>query len=79
MKKAFSKKSLAFLLALAVVLSSMMTGMAVIANAEETAPVIWGGQEDVATGFAGGDGSKANPYQISNGAELAYFSSKLKE
>ncbi|MBO5358086.1 MAG: hypothetical protein J6A78_02045, partial [Clostridia bacterium] len=72
MKKSFSKKSLAFLLAIAVVLTSLATSFAVV-SALETNPVIWGGKEDVAEGFAGGSGTKANPYQISNGAELAYL------
>ena len=72
MKKSFSKKSLAFLLAIAVVLTSLATSFAVV-SALETNPVIWGGKEDVAEGFAGGSGTKADPYQISNGAELAYL------
>jgi uncharacterized repeat protein (TIGR02543 family) len=33
--------------------------------------VLWDGS--IATGFAGGDGSEFNPYQISNGAELAFL------
>jgi len=32
---------------------------------------IWGG--NVATGFAGGNGSAGSPYKISNGAQLAYL------
>ena len=72
MKKSFSKKSLALLLAVAVVLTSFVVSFAVV-SALETNPVIWGGKEDVAEGFAGGSGTKADPYQISNGAELAYL------
>ena len=34
---------------------------------------IWGGASDVATEFAGGTGTLAEPYLISNGAELAYL------
>lgn len=32
---------------------------------------VWDGS--VASSYAGGDGSQANPYQISTAAELAYF------
>ena len=69
----FSKKVSVLVLTLAIILSSMMVGITVVANAEDTKPIIWGGQEDVATGFAGGSGTKADPYEISNGAELAYL------
>ncbi|MBQ9119082.1 MAG: hypothetical protein IJY09_03365 [Lachnospiraceae bacterium] len=40
-------------------------------RAEEEQIRIWSGER--AAGFAGGDGSEENPYQISNGEELAYF------
>ena len=40
-------------------------------SAEENSPEVWDGS--VATSFAGGDGSESNPYQISNGAELAHL------
>lgn len=43
---------------------------------------VWGKstwQGDVASGFAGGDGTEGNPYQISNAAELAYFAKKVNE
>ena len=33
----------------------------------------WGGPEDVATEYAGGDGSKDDPYQIATAAQLAYM------
>lgn len=33
----------------------------------------WGGPEDVATAYAGGDGSKGNPYQIETAAQLAFL------
>ena len=35
----------------------------------------WDGS--IATAFAGGDGSANNPYQISNGAELAYLAQEV--
>ncbi|MBQ3124743.1 MAG: hypothetical protein IJC09_04910 [Clostridia bacterium] len=34
---------------------------------------------NVADGYAGGDGTKENPYQISNAAELRYFSNQVRE
>lgn len=37
---------------------------------------IWDGM--VATSYKSGDGTEANPYIISNGSELAYFSEQLK-
>ena len=61
----FSKKVSVLVLTLAIILSSMMVGITVVANAEDTKPIIWGGQEDVATGFAGGKKGKST-----TGAEL---------
>lgn len=40
-------------------------------------PSVWGG--DVSVGYREGDGSKENPYLISNGADLAYFQKMLNE
>lgn len=37
----------------------------------------WGGA--VSKGFAGGDGSEKNPYQISNASELAYLADKVNQ
>ena len=39
---------------------------------------IWDGVE-VATSFSGGNGTKENPYQISNGSELAYLKKVVEE
>ncbi|MBQ9119081.1 MAG: hypothetical protein IJY09_03360 [Lachnospiraceae bacterium] len=68
MKRGFTKYSiitgLLFLFFLAV---SVPQGV----RAEEEQIRIWSGER--AAGFAGGDGSEENPYQISNGEELAYF------
>ena len=36
---------------------------------------VWDGS--VATSFAAGEGTVASPYQISNGAELAFFAQKV--
>ena len=33
----------------------------------------WGGPEDIATAYAGGDGSEGNPYQIATAAQLAFL------
>ena len=37
----------------------------------------WGGPEDVATEYAGGDGSEGNPYQIATAAQLAYMAHEV--
>ena len=39
--------------------------------------LVWDGS--IATGFAGGDGSEENPYQISDGTQLAYLSEQVKK
>ncbi len=74
MKKSFSKKSLALLLTVAVVLTSLVTAFAVTASATVNPTNVWGGQSDVADSYAlgSGTGDTANdPILISNGAELA--------
>ena len=38
---------------------------------------VWDGS--IATGFAGGSGIETDPYQISNGAELAYLAKLVNE
>ncbi|MBE6727832.1 MAG: glycosyl hydrolase family protein [Ruminococcaceae bacterium] len=63
-----AKKLLAFLLTFALLLSSVTTAAVFTASAEVDA---WDGS--IATAFAGGSGTKDDPYQISNGAELAYM------
>ena len=69
MKKSFSKKSLAFLLAIAVVLTSLATSFAVTASANETELDIWDGT--IADAYAGGTGTQADPYLISTPEQLA--------
>lgn len=32
-----------------------------------------------ATAFAGGDGTESNPYQIADGAQLAYLASEVNK
>ena len=39
--------------------------------ADQSEDIIWNGT--IATGFAGGDGSANNPYQIANGSQLRYL------
>ena len=63
-------KKIALIIA-AIMLISLASVFCVSA-AGETA---WDGT--VATGYAGGNGSEGNPYQISNAAEWAYFASQI--
>lgn len=47
-------------------------------EADTTLYAVWGSTgwaQEIADGFAGGDGTEENPYQISNAAELAYLAS----
>ena len=60
-------------LILSAILVSMLAGAAVSAQTE--APSTWDGS--IASAFAGGDGTEANPYLISNGAELALLQAKI--
>ena len=38
---------------------------------------VWGGESDIAEKFAGGTGTESDPYQISNGAQLAYLAQQV--
>ena len=49
--------------------------VAVLAMANAFAASVWDGS--VATAFTAGKGTVAEPYQISNGAELALFAQKV--
>ncbi len=64
--KAMSRSTLSVVLVLCLLMLMIPTVLLVAADA-------WDGST-VATAFAGGDGSEGNPFQISTGAELAYFS-----
>lgn len=68
LKTGFSKtkKLLALALTFALLLSSVTAAMLVPASAETA---IWDGT--TATAFAGGTGTSDDPYQVTNGAELA--------
>ncbi len=71
------KKVLSAILALCLMLGSVAV-IPVFADSDAPAPSnVWDGS--VATGFAGGDGSPEDPYQIANGAQLAYLSSLVAE
>ena len=71
--RVFSKKAIALVVALAVVISSFATGLVFIATANQGGTAIDAWDGSVATSFAGGDGSLANPYQIANAEQLAYL------
>ena len=82
------KKTTAFLSAVAMVMAMLLyfpSGMfsnidwGLKASAEggtETTSTAWDGTT-VATSFAGGDGSESTPWEISNGAELAYLAQQV--
>ncbi len=67
-----AKKLLAFLLTFALLLSTVASAVVVTSAEDVTTEIsVWDGT--VAEAFAGGSGTKDDPYQISNGAELAYM------
>lgn len=79
--KNISKKALAVVMSLAVLASALMLNtFSAFADGEggrttPTSPTPWSGK--VADGFAGGDGSVNNPYQIATAEEFAYFGTLL--
>ena len=66
-----TKKILGILAVLAV-LAVVCVGAAGAADVD-----VWDGT--IASGFAGGDGTEGNPYQISTGAQLAYLAKSVNE
>ena len=64
------KKLLSILLALSLLLTLLPT----VALAADGA---WDGS--IATAFAGGTGTESDPYQIADGAQLAYLASEVKQ
>ena len=76
-----SKKALAFLLAFSVLISTVTVNLAVFADVspktsgdtftEGVKGAVWNGE--VATGYAGGKGTKADPYLIETPNQLAYM------
>ena len=64
------KKVLSILLALALCLSLLPTAALAVDSA-------WDGS--IATAFAGGTGTESDPYQIADGAQLAYLASEVNK
>lgn len=54
-----------------ILTAAMLLSMIFVIPVSAVNPEVWDGS--VASGFAGGDGTQANPYLISNAAEFAYF------
>lgn len=68
-KTAILKITCAFLVLIACfIIINLFTATSTLSNIE----VAWDGVE-IATSFSGGNGTKENPYQISNGSQLAYL------
>lgn len=68
-KTAILKITCAFLVLIAsFMIINLFTATTTLSNIESA----WDGVE-IATSFSGGNGTKDNPYQISNGSELAYL------
>ncbi len=76
--KAASRSMLSIVLVLCLLAVMLPTGIGVLsAVAENDTPVPWDGT--IGEAFAGGDGSAADPYQISNGNELAYLAKRVND
>ncbi|MBR0599928.1 GLUG motif-containing protein, partial [Sinanaerobacter chloroacetimidivorans] len=69
--KKFIKKIISVLLALTVILGSLPMGMTEVHAFAGT----WA--DFAGSGFAGGDGSQANPYQIATAEQLAYLAKQV--
>jgi len=84
-KKKVTKRITAWLMCLAMVLTTINLPQSIVntcaAGDSETDLLInaeaWDGS--VATTFAGGNGSVENPYQIANGAQLAYLAQVVND
>jgi hypothetical protein len=80
MNKTMNKKTLKYLIIIVLICNVWfflsLASVPVFENitAQALSP-LWDGS--VATGFAGGTGTEADPYLISNGAELAYFAQQV--
>jgi hypothetical protein len=76
MNKKVKYVTMVILLCCAWLLSPGTPGLLLSENTTaRAASALWDGS--VATGFAGGTGTEADPYLISNGAQLAYFSRQV--
>lgn len=72
-KQSWNKRLIALLLSLFMILSMLpLSGMKILANSGVD---VWDGT--IASGFAGGDGSEEQPYEIATGAQLAYLSERV--
>ena len=69
------KKIISLFIVLSVLVSALL--MMSVSTSADPAPAVWDGS--TAAAFAGGDGTEANPYQISNGAELALLQAKIAD
>ena len=69
-----NKRILSIILVLAMAIGMLAV---VPMSASAVATDVWDGS--VATGFAGGDGSENNPYQIANGAQLEYLAQEANK
>ena len=66
------------IISIGLIISSLIPTLAEFIYGDGTIKTsVWDGT--VASSFRTGDGTKENPYVISNGSELAYFSYKLKD
>lgn len=73
MKKSFLKKIVSIVLTITMVIT-ILPSMTMLVSAETGA---WDGS--IATGYAGGDGTEENPYQITDATQLAYFANDINE
>ena len=74
MKKQNLKRIMCIIMALLICISSLPCMTMPVKAAEKS---YWNGE--IASSFAGGNGSESNPYQISNGAELALLAKLVNE
>ncbi len=70
--KILKKRILAYTLALAIILSSLVFGVSTVSAETTTDYDVWDG-ETIATDFAGGDGSAATPWLIETAAQLRHM------
>lgn len=74
-KTAIIKISCTFLILIAsFFIINLFTATTTLSNLEQ----VWDGVE-IATSFSGGNGTEENPYQISNGSELAYLKQVVEQ
>ena len=74
-ERRMSKYIVSIVLALAMVIGIAVFTLPTTTSADT--PAVWDGT--VASGFAGGNGTQANPYQIATPAQFAYFAKRNNE